>query len=229
MEEKKNIYEKLSEVQKTLKAPKGQYNSFGNFKYRSCEDILEAVKPLLAKNRLSLVLSDELVVIGEHNPVLYQESVWDKDAKQFKAETRITGSQRFYIKATATLYDLDSEMVLSNTAFAREEETKKGMDGSQITGTASSYARKYALNGLFCIDDTKDADTDEYQNQTKEQSKKETPKKVSKATEKQIELIKELFNEEEIIKALDLVKKEKIEDLTVVEASSLISKRKEEK
>ncbi len=228
MEEKKeikNIYEKLSEVQNELKAPKNQRNTFGNYNYRSAEDILEAVKPLLAKNRLSLVLSDELVVMGEHNPVLYQESVWDKDAKQFKAETRITGSQRYYIKATATIYDLDSDKTLSNTAFAREEETKKGMDGSQITVTASSYARKYALNGLFNIDDTKDADTDEYQNQTKEQQKKQA---VSKATKKQIELINELFNEEEIAKALDLVKKENIEDLTVVEASSLISKRKEE-
>ncbi len=100
------------------------------------------------------------------------------------------------------------------------------MDGSQITGTASSYARKYALNGLFCIDDTKDADTDEYQNQTKEQPKKQA---VSKATEKQIELLKELYSEEELNKALDIVKKENIEDLTVVEASQLISKRKKEK
>jgi ATP:corrinoid adenosyltransferase len=102
MENKMNIFEKLSEVQNELKAPKNQRNTFGNYNYRSAEDILEAVKPLLAKNRLSLVLSDELVVMGEHNPVLYQESVWDKEAKQFKAETRITGSQRYYIKATAT-------------------------------------------------------------------------------------------------------------------------------
>lgn len=222
----KNIYEKLSEVQNELKAPKGQKNTFGNYKYRSAEDILEAVKPLLAKNRLSLVLSDELVVMGEHNPVLYQESVWDKDAKQFKAETKITGSQRFYIKATATLYDLDSDNKIYNTAFAREEETKKGMDGSQITGTASSYARKYALNGLFNIDDTKDADTDEYQNQTKEQPKKQA---ASKATEKQIEMIENLYSKEEIKLALEMVKKNKLEDLTVLEASQLISKRKKEK
>ena len=174
--EKLNLLEKLSNIQNELKAPKGQRNTFGNYNYRSAEDILEAVKPLLAKNRLSLVLSDELVVMGEHNPVLYQESVWDKDAKQFKAETRITGSQRFYIKATATLYDLDGEIVLSNNAYAREEEAKKGMDGSQITGTASSYARKYALNGLFNIDDTKDADTDEYQKQTNKPIKQPTQK-----------------------------------------------------
>ena len=198
MENKMNIFEKLSAIQNELKAPKNQYNSFGKYNFRSCEDILEGVKPLCRKYRTTLIIGDTLELIGD----------------------------RYYIKAMATLYDLDSDKSISNIAYARESENKTGMDASQITGATSSYARKYALNGLFCIDDTKDADTDEYQNQTKEQPKKETPKKVSKATEKQIELIKELFNEEEIIKALDLVKKENIEDLTVVEASSLISKRK---
>lgn len=223
-EEKLSLLEKLSNIQSELKAPKGQYNKFGNYKYRSCEDILEALKPICKKYRTTLTLSDELVVLGTHTPTPYTENIWDKDAKQFKEETKFSGSQRFYIKATATLYDIDEvNNYISNTAYAREEENKKGMDGSQITGTASSYARKYALNGLFNIDDTKDADTDEYQNQTKEQPKKQA---VSKATKKQIELINELFNEEEIIKALDLVKKENIEDLTAVEASSLISKRK---
>lgn len=222
-EEKLSLLEKLSNIQSKLKAPKNQKNTFGNYNYRSAEYILEAVKPLLKENKLSLVLNDDLIVLGEHDPQVYTEKVWDKDAKQYKEEVRFTGHQRYYIKATATLYDIESEATISNSAFAREEESKKGMDGSQITGTASSYARKYALNGLFCIDDTKDADTDEYQNQTKEQPKKQA---VSKATKKQIELINELFNEEEIIKALDLVKKENIEDLTAVEASSLISKRK---
>ena len=221
--EKENIYKKLMIIQSELKAPKNQRNSFGNYNYRSAEDILEAVKPLLKENKLSLVLSDELVVLGEHNPQSYIEKIWDKEAEQFKEEVRFTGQQRYYIKATATLYDIESEETISNSAFAREEESKKGMDGSQITGAASSYARKYALNGLFCIDDTKDADTDEYQNQTKEQPKKQS---VSKATEKQIELLKELYSEEELNKALDIVKKENIEDLTVLEASSLISKRK---
>ena len=130
-----SIYEKLSIIQSELKAPKGQYNSYGGYKYRSCEDILEAVKPHLKANNCVLTINDEIVTVGE----------------------------RYYIKATACLTAADdtAEMV-TNTAYAREEETKKGMDGSQITGTASSYARKYALNGLFCIDDTKDADTDEY-------------------------------------------------------------------
>jgi hypothetical protein len=112
-----------------LKAPKGQYNSFGKYKYRSCEDILEAVKPLCVKNNVLLTLTDDIVLIGD----------------------------RFYVKATATVTNLDGVCV-SASALAREEDTKKGMDGSQVTGASSSYARKYALNGLFCIDDTKDAD-----------------------------------------------------------------------
>ena len=140
-----NIYEKLSNIQNELKAPKGQYNKFGGYKYRSCEDILEAVKPICKKFGTTLVISDTLENIGD----------------------------RYYIKATATLYDNEDsreeiQFFISNTAYAREEESKKGMDGSQITGTASSYARKYALNGLFNIDDTKDADTDEFTQQTQE-------------------------------------------------------------
>jgi hypothetical protein len=128
------IREKLLNIQVELKAPKGQYNSFGKYKYRSCEDILEALKPLLDKNKCTLVITDEIVNIGD----------------------------RFYIKAQSILQDIESEETVSNTAYAREELEKKGQDGSQITGTASSYARKYCLNGLFLIDDTKDADTDEY-------------------------------------------------------------------
>jgi len=116
----------LTEIQQKLKAPKNQFNSFGKYNYRSCEDILEAVKPLL--NGATLTISDEIINVGD----------------------------RYYVKATATLkHGEEWETV---TAFAREEENKKGMDASQITGSASSYARKYALNGLFLIDDTKDAD-----------------------------------------------------------------------
>lgn len=124
-----SIYEKLAAVQQSLKAPKGQFNAFGKYKYRSCEDILESAKPELARTGATLVISDEIVQIGD----------------------------RYYIKATARF--ADGEAAVENTAFAREPEEKKGMDASQITGMASSYARKYALNGLLCIDDTKDADT----------------------------------------------------------------------
>lgn len=136
--------EKLLSIQQDLKCNKGQYNSFGKYKYRSCEDILESVKPLLKEHKCILTLNDELVYIGE----------------------------RYYIKATATILDVESSEEIHNTAYAREEEDKKGMDGSQITGTSSSYARKYALNGLFAIDDTKDADTDEYAKVTNKKEEK---------------------------------------------------------
>lgn len=141
------IAEKLSAIQSELKAPKGQYNNFGNYRYRSCEDILEALKPILRKHGCTLYLSDEPIQIGE----------------------------RYYIRAAATVIDTESGESLQNTAYAREDQDKKGMDGSQITGTSSSYARKYALNGLFCIDDTKDADTDEY---IKGQKKPEAPERL---------------------------------------------------
>lgn len=134
-----SIYETLSHVQVELKAPKNLYNSFGRYKYRNAESILEAAKPLCAKYGCTLTVSDEVILIGS----------------------------RYYIKATATVQDKDGNAA-SATALAREDETKKGMDGAQITGTSSSYARKYALNGLFCIDDTKDPDSDEYHNQTTE-------------------------------------------------------------
>lgn len=129
----KEFYARLAEIQKNLNAPKNQYNSFGKYKYRSCEDILEGVKPLL--NGLFLSISDEVVLIGD----------------------------RHYVKATATI--TDGECSHTATALAREEEQKKGMDSAQVTGATSSYARKYCLNGLFGIDDSKDADTDEHKHQ----------------------------------------------------------------
>ena len=146
----KGIKEKLVAIQQELKAPKGQYNSFGKYKYRSCEDILEAVKPLLAKNKVALTLGDDIVAVGD----------------------------RIYVKAVATLEDAEGDGILVNTAWAREDEAKKGMDGSQITGTASSYARKYCLNGLFLIDDTKDADTDSYHKVTADTVATEVEKKT---------------------------------------------------
>lgn len=138
---------KLVAVQAALKAPKGQFNKFGGYKYRSCEDILEAVKPLLLEQGLQLTITDEPVEVGG----------------------------RIYIKATATVTDGSETAAVSG--YAREAETKKGMDESQITGTASSYARKYALNGLFLIDDTKDADaTNDHQKPKAAQKPKQAPK-----------------------------------------------------
>lgn len=232
-EEKKmqeNILEKLSNVQNELKAPKNQKNNFGNYNYRSAEDILEAVKPLLKTNRLSLILSDDLVVLGNNNPISYTETYYDKDLKRENTRTIVNCGERYYIKVTATLYDLDSEKTISNTAYAREEETKKGMDGSQITGTASSYARKYALNGLFNIDDTKDADTDEYQKQVKQEVETKTQSGTQTEAQTQIPISEQqkkiLLNNAEnetVKKALEFYKKE-IDDLTIVEASIIIKK-----
>lgn len=125
-----SVYKKLLDVQKRLNVPKNQRNEFGKYNYRTCEDILSAVKPLLAEVNATLIVTDELVLQGD----------WH------------------YIKATATFIDCEEEKSVSNTAYAREEQIKKGMDVSQVTGSTSSYARKYALNGLFCIDDEKDAD-----------------------------------------------------------------------
>lgn len=133
-----DFLKRVGMAQSELKAPKNQYNSFGKYNYRSCEDILEAAKPINKKHGLVLLLTDKPVCIG----------------------------QRYYIEATARLYDIESEQFIEATASAREADTKKGMDDSQVTGTASSYARKYALNGLYNIDDTKDADTDAYKKQT---------------------------------------------------------------
>lgn len=144
----KTLQQKLIEIQAELKAPRSQYNKFGGYNYRNCEDILEAVKPLCAKHEIVPLLSDEIVMIGD----------------------------RFYIKATAKVTDGKDE--IATTAYARESKNKKGMDESQITGSASSYARKYALNGLFCIDDTKDADfMDNSQNSKSQQQPKSQPAK----------------------------------------------------
>jgi len=148
------LNKKLAAIQKELKAPKSQFNSFGNYNYRSCEDILEAVKPLLGD--ISLTISDEVVNIGD----------------------------RYYVKAHATIDDGDH--FISAIAYAREPESKKGMDESQITGATSSYARKYALNGLFAIDDTKDADTQD--NTDNDGTKKVVASKVNKTPKKDDDL-----------------------------------------
>lgn len=138
---KKDLYKKLWLIQQQLNAPKNQYNKFGGYPYRSCEDILEGVKPLL--DGLTLTLDDEIVLIGN----------------------------RYYVKATAKISDGEDEIAV--TAYAREEEQQKGMVSAQLTGATSSYARKYALNGLFCIDDAKDPDTDAYAKQTNQQPRQQ--------------------------------------------------------
>lgn len=175
-----NIYQKLNKIQTELKAPKNQYNSFGKYKYRSLEDIQEGLKPLLEKYKAAIILNDEIKMIGSN----------------------------YYVEATATLIDIENEEnnTISVKASARESENKKGMDTAQVTGSTSSYARKYAMNGLFAIDDTKDADTDEnniennnrnqkYNNNSNKQQY--TPKKNVNglATPKQIGLMINLAKE----------------------------------
>ncbi len=149
------IYFKLAAVQQELKVPKSQYNDFGKYKYRSAEGILEAVKPLLAQYGILLTLEDTIEQCGE----------------------------RYYIKAVATLYDLEDNSHLTVSASARESDSKKGMDSSQLTGTASSYARKYCLNGLFLLDDAKDADTNEFQTETSVSSIEALKRTVKKECE----------------------------------------------
>lgn len=178
---------KLLAIQTELKAPKGQYNSFGKYKYRSCEDILEAVKPLLKEHECTLTISDDIVEIGG----------------------------RVYVKATATLRC--GEECYTNTAYAREPLEKKGNDESQITGTASSYARKYCLNGLFLIDDTKDADTDENYVQTCG---------AEKITDTQVKgLLKKYQKPEQVKNILEHFGIKKLEDMTVSQLSELINSK----
>lgn len=150
MESRDSFGARVIQAQNEIKAPKGQYNSFGKYKYRSAEDILESVKPVLLKYGLYLTLSDEIFAVGD----------------------------RIYVEAVATLHDTESEQQITVQAFAREPMQKKGFDEGQITGASSSYARKYAMNGLFCLDDTKDADTDEYHNQTYQRKQTQRTQRV---------------------------------------------------
>lgn len=187
-----NIYEKLNKIQTELKAPKGQYNSFGKYKYRSCEDILEAIKPFLTETKTVLTINDEIVFIGN----------------------------RFYVKATAVLTDCENEnSFIINSAFAREDDSKKGMDGSQITGASSSYARKYALNGLFAIDDTKDADTDE---NAKQQGKTGQKQEVERITKEDVQLMRNLCTQKGLNP--DTVFPNGIENLTVEQMKEAYNK-----
>lgn len=157
----KSLIEKLSKVQKNLKAPKGQFNKFGNYAYRSCEDIMEAVKPLLAAEGLAQIVSDDVIEVGG----------------------------RVYVKATIKV--TDGESTVENSALAREPQDQKGMNEAQITGSASSYARKYALNGMYAIDDTKDADaTNDHGKSAPVQTKTTTSTDEQKARE----LIKDFNN-----------------------------------
>lgn len=188
-----NIYEKLAAVQQELKAPKDKKNTFAGYNYRSAEGILEAVKPVLAKYKCTIYLSDEIREVGD----------------------------RVYVRSEAVFVDTEElSEGLNVTAYAREQEEKKGLDASQITGTASSYARKYALNALLLIDDTKDADTDEYQRITN--SPQKTPEKGAKKeiTDAQKKTIKLLAKNAGI--DLDNVLKKTLDEFSADEATALM-------
>lgn len=197
--------QKLLNIQRDLKAPKSQYNSFGKYNYRNCEDILEAVKPLCAREKACLTLSDAIVQVGE----------------------------RYYIQATATLFDgVSGEIINTVTAYAREEAEKKGMDASQVTGAASSYARKYALNGLFNIDDTKDADSEEPREKpakssntaAKTQQPSKQPNEEEKPVQTETERLKTALERKIILRGME----KKLGDLSA-ETLQVLAQRAKEK
>lgn len=180
-----NIYEKLLKAQVELKAPKGQYNSFGKYKYRSCEDILEALKPVLDKLKLTLFIKDDVIEVNTRN----------------------------YVKATIVLVNIEKpDEIIETSALAREEETKKGMDGSQITGASSSYARKYALNGMFMIDDTKDSDSTNTHG--KDKAEQEKVQDFLNSRDGMIEKLKENLSSDKLEKVLKAYKVEEIWQMT---------------
>lgn len=196
-----SVYEKLSHIQNEINVPKNLYNKFGNYYYRNAETIFDTAKPVCMKYRTTLVVSDEVVNVDG----------------------------RFYIKGIATLCDWDSDKEVTNVAYAREEEAKKGMDASQVTGSCSSYARKYALNGLFNLDDNKDSDSPEQREEIDARAKATAKNAESKkekaevmATESQLKMIHELGNEERIEGLKKHYKVNELSELTIDQASQAI-------
>lgn len=173
-----SIYKKLLDVQTELKAPKGQFNKFGNYSYRSCEDILESLKPLLKQVKATVILTDEIKLVGD----------------------------RYYIEATCKFIDIETGEVLENKSLAREDENKKGMDLAQVTGSCSSYARKYALNGMFCIDDVKDADATNNGKEDNNKSHSQVDASARKLSDKQLARLYAIANKAGADK--DLVKQQ---------------------
>lgn len=212
--ENMSIYEKLSCIQNEMQVPKNLYNSYGKYYYRNAETILETAKPICKKYRTTLIVSDDI--------------------------KEVCG--RWYVLSTAKLIDWDSESVIENHGFAREAENKTGMDSSQLTGSCSSYARKYALNGLFNLDDVKEADSNEQKQETdaktkgkaevKEQAKAKTQPSEQKptaqailATQKQIGLIVNMYAKNELNAMLKRLNKKNLTELTIEEASTMIKAR----
>lgn len=199
------LRKKLMHIQAELKAPKNLFNKFGNYSYRNAEGIQEALKPLETKYGVMTILSDSIEEIGG----------------------------RIYVKATAGIYDVETDESICVFAYAREAETKKGMDDAQVTGATSSYARKYALNGLFLLDDTKDADSEEYQTQGKQEANKSTSKKAEKSepkkadpneplNEKELAFLKQRYTGDNLQKLLEFYHIESLDDISPDVARNLI-------
>ena len=207
------LKEKLMHIQEELKAPKNLKNTFGGYNYRSAENILEALKPLLVKYGATVTITDMIVQVGE----------------------------RAYVNSTATIYDIDGDNKISVEAYAREAETKKGMDDAQVTGATSSYARKYALNGLFLLDDTEDVDSEAYQAQAKQEPQKTTPKKapakkaepkteeVPPLTEEELLFLSQRYSGENLEKLLEYFKIDDISQIEPAAGRALIKKIQEQK
>ena len=207
------LKEKLMHIQEELKAPKNLKNTFGGYNYRSAENILEALKPLLVKYGATVTITDMIVQVGE----------------------------RTYVNSTATIYDMDGDAKISVEAYAREAETKKGMDDAQVTGATSSYARKYALNGLFLLDDTEDVDSEAYQAQAKQEPQKTTPKKapakkaepkteeVPPLTEEELLFLSQRYSGENLEKLLEYFKIDDISQIEPAAGRALIKKIQEQK
>lgn len=210
------LKEKLMHIQEELKAPKNLHNNFGGYNYRNAESILEALKPLLVKYGATVTITDMIVQVGD----------------------------RIYVNSTATIYDADGDAKLSVEAYAREAETKKGMDDAQVTGATSSYARKYALNGLFLLDDTEDVDSEAYQAQAKPEPQKAQPKKapakkaepkkeelkdVPPLTEEELLFLSQRYSGENLEKLLDYFKIEDISQIEPAAGRALIKKIQEQK
>jgi len=202
--EKKEFYKKLSQLQQDIKAPKNKKNTFGNYNYRSCEDVMQSFKEINKQYNFFLSVTDEIINIGD----------------------------RYYIKATAKI--TDGENIVENVAYAREDENKKGMDLSQLTGACSSYARKYALNGLFCLDDTKDPDTDEFRKNQQNESQNKQKENVLESTlppqnqqfkfdEPSEELLNEIKQLIELLPLDESKKLEKIQEYTEEKGTSKLS------
>ena len=222
------LKEKLMHIQEELKAPKNLHNNFGGYNYRNAESILEALKPLLAKYGATVTITDNIEEIGGRIYVKSTATLWDTDA-----------NSTYSINSNGIEVSTGAALVV--TAYAREAETKKGMDDAQVTGATSSYARKYALNGLFLLDDTEDVDSEAYQAQAKQEPQKTTPKKapakkaepktedVPPLTEEEFLFLSQRYTGENLEKLLDYFH---IEDITQIQPDAgraLIKKIQEQK